>query len=239
MKSFVINLDKDVDRLKSISSQLESLKIPFERFPAILGTDLPESVIQESVNRFRWACAVGRPVRMGEIGCALSHAGVYRQMIQNGITAAQIFEDDITIDQGFFAQQKAVLGVIDVNRPQVFLYSAHNEDRRDEIVEPSVLRWKSSFFTDAYVITQPAAKVILKKNFPMHVPCDHWGRWARRGLIELYHVFPSSIMQKREEFGSQTSGAGALRVDPFCQPWYLLYKFRRLMGLVIDRGLPL
>jgi GR25 family glycosyltransferase involved in LPS biosynthesis len=39
MKIYVINLDKDVDRLNAISRQLESFGLSWERIPAIYGKD--------------------------------------------------------------------------------------------------------------------------------------------------------------------------------------------------------
>ena len=39
---YVINLDRDTERLASISANLAALGLPFERLPAVIGKDVPE-----------------------------------------------------------------------------------------------------------------------------------------------------------------------------------------------------
>jgi GR25 family glycosyltransferase involved in LPS biosynthesis len=39
---YVINLDRDVERMASIRANLEALGLPFERLSAVMGKDVPE-----------------------------------------------------------------------------------------------------------------------------------------------------------------------------------------------------
>ena len=76
MKVFVINLDKDKDRMASIDAQLKGLGVQYERISGVYAKNLPGQERKCFVNNFRWWCAVGRPISPAEIGCAMSHYGI-------------------------------------------------------------------------------------------------------------------------------------------------------------------
>ena len=92
MKVFLINLDRDQERLKAADAQLKALGVEYEWIPAVYGKSLSQEEKQRKVNRFRWWCAVGRSMTDGELGCALSHAAVYRWM---GLNMTEGFVYDI------------------------------------------------------------------------------------------------------------------------------------------------
>lgn len=131
---------------------------------------------------------MGRAVLDGEIGCALSHFQVYRKMIAERIPIACIFEDDVTfLEPDGAARLKEIEQFVDINRRQVVLLSDHG---RFEKPGHMIKRVQYGISTDAYVITLPAAKAILRLNYPMRTPCDHWARWVKQNGIELYRSYP-------------------------------------------------
>jgi hypothetical protein len=92
-KVYVINLEKDTERLESISTSLHSQNIEFERFNAILGsTVLEDSRITKPCNIF---CTDGMK------GCALSHRTVWETMIKNDNKYIMVLEDDSHINTSF------------------------------------------------------------------------------------------------------------------------------------------
>ena len=103
---------------------------------------------------------------------------------------------------------------IDVNRPQVALISNHRDkDSSQEFRLNSVL---SGSYTDGYVITLPAAKKILEKNFPIKCPSDTWTFWRQKGWIELYQAYPEGVNQEwntTEGYVSDVTAAGDVVVD--------------------------
>ncbi len=98
-KIYVINLDKDADRLSFMSSQLTELGLSFERFPAILGKE------HDFSNEYDASLCVkknGVPMTTSELGCALSHKKVYEKILQGQEEFGLVFEDDIAIhDKNF------------------------------------------------------------------------------------------------------------------------------------------
>lgn len=228
IKVFVINLDKDKDRMASIDAQLRRLGVDYERIAGVYAKELPKVELQKTVNRFRWWCAVGRPVVLAEIGCALSHKKIYGEM-RSG-EAVCVLEDDVTIDETFVMKVKDVEMVIDCSRPQVYLLSNH----RGRFSGSGIVRHSFGLCTDGYIITKPAADAILRHNFPMQVPCDHWGRWVGQGALELYHVLPACVSQNQERFGTSTQ-ANAEDVSEYPPLKWILHKGKRVIGKSIDK----
>ena len=78
MKTFVINLAKNNDRMLIMHAQLKRLGIKYERVDALYGKDMDSESKCRAVRTFRWHCAIGRRARDSEIGCALSHYKIYQ-----------------------------------------------------------------------------------------------------------------------------------------------------------------
>lgn len=228
MKVFLINLDKDVDRLKAADVQLRHLGVEYERVSGVYVKEMPEVDRKRAVNRFRWWCAIGRPIVSAEIGCALSHYNIYRSMKPG--EAVCILEDDVIMTDDFPCRLKEVESFVDARRPQIIMLSSHNWLQSGS----GIVRNKTAMCTDAYVITQPAAVALLKANLPMQVPCDHWWRWGQKGIIELYHALPTTVTQNQAQFGTSTQ-ANADVVSKYPPLKWCLHKAKRLVGKTIDR----
>lgn len=230
MKVYLINLDKDKERLAAADAQLTRLGVAYERVRAVYAKELSQAELDAAVNKRRWKLAVGRPVRAGEIGCAMSHYMVYREMTE----PVCMLEDDVILDERFQAVLKTVDQWIDPNRPQVVLLSNHTRE-----IGSGIVRTQGDMYTEGYVITPSAAQALLKANWPMQVPCDHWGRWVGRGLIELYHAFPTVCRQDQAQYESGTVDKGCFRVSELGPVAWAWHKAKRLMGKTLDRMLPL
>lgn len=228
MKVFVINLDKDKGRMASVDAQLRRLGIEYERVSGVYAKEMPVSELREMFNRFRWWCAIGRPVVPAEIGCALSHYNIYRSMTQGDVVC--ILEDDVMLTDEFPRRLKEVEAFVTAEKPQVIMLSSHNWLQSGS----GIVRSKTAMCTDAYVITQPAAVALLKANLPMQVPCDHWWRWGQKGIIELYHALPTTVTQNQAQFGTSTQ-ANADVVSKYPPLKWCLHKAKRLVGKTIDR----
>ena len=243
MKVFVINLDRDVDKMKSIDSQLKALGVEYERISAIYGKNLSVEQQRVAYSPFRWWCAIGRPIAPAEIGCALSHHSIYRRIVDENLPCACILEDDVALAPNFAQQRKFVEDNIQTSKKQLILLSDHSvEDRKDgtfvcsEGEPPNLQRTNNDLCSEGYCVTTRAAEALLKCNTPISVPLDHWGRLAKQGGIELYHAKPTVCNQKQNVFGT-TTAAERTSVNDLPLPLYLMYKFKRLIGKTIDNTL--
>ena len=233
MKIFLVNLDRDKERLASIDGQLKKMHIEYERVSAIYGKDLSKNDLEQVYSSFRWWCAMGRPVALAEIGCALSHYQIYRRMVASeGMSYCCILEDDVELSPQFKSTLHEVECWLEPAKPQVVILNDHQH--RYEGLEPGIHR---SLFggtcTDGYVLTRTAAQNLLKANLPIIVPCDTWGRWVRQRRIELYHVVPAVVRQMQEVFGSMTL-ENRVDVAKFPLLLRLLHKMKRGLGKATD-----
>ena len=232
LKTFVINLEKDTERMASIDRQLRQLGLVYERISAAYGKDLSVGERREVFSAFRWWCAMGRPVAPAEIGCALSHYNIYRRMVEDEkLPYCCILEDDIALSQAFNSTLKEVERWIDPMKPQVVILNDHQNAYGGLSV--GIHRSPGGTCTDGYVLTRVAARNLLDANLPIIVPCDTWGRWVRQGRIELYHAVPAVVRQMQDVFGSMTS-ENRSDVSKLPLPKRILHKAKRAVGKTLD-----
>ena len=105
---FVINLDRDKDRLAFMARQLDALGLAWERFPAVLGLAVPDEL------RAWFFTPEGAPsptLTPGEIGVYASHLSAHHRLLASDFDAALVFEDDVEISArlpAFLAQVDAL-----------------------------------------------------------------------------------------------------------------------------------
>jgi glycosyl transferase family 25 len=97
--AFLLNLDRDTERLEHMRDQLKKAHISFERLSGILGDALPADL------RSYFFAADGSPLttmKRGELGCYASHVRAL-QLIASGAygEAVLVMEDDLDIETGF------------------------------------------------------------------------------------------------------------------------------------------
>ena len=102
MQIFVINLKEDIERRQSITKCLKELHLDFEIFNAIKGKDIDrpnnplvydkdECLVKHN---FLSKTVMRGKLSDGELGCALSHLGVYQEIVKRNLPGAIILEDD-------------------------------------------------------------------------------------------------------------------------------------------------
>lgn len=106
---YVINLDRSVDRWTRMKDQCRRLGLLCQRVPAVDGSKLSKEEISRSATRF---CQNFCTTSM--IGCALSHIGVWKRIIQQGHEHTLVMEDDADLVPTFAAGlQRALADVPD------------------------------------------------------------------------------------------------------------------------------
>lgn len=97
--TFVINLDKDKERMVFMHNQLTKLNIEYHRQSAILGKEY-----QSTLSEYDEELAIkkgGHKMLPGEVGCALSHAKVLESVVREKIPYTLILEDDVILPDNF------------------------------------------------------------------------------------------------------------------------------------------
>lgn len=98
---YVINLKKDIEKKLHMQALCEQHLLECHFVDAVYGKNLTEDNIAQVYSKKKAIHEFGRELTKGEIGCALSHLSVYKEIVDKNIGMAIIFEDDIVIQDGF------------------------------------------------------------------------------------------------------------------------------------------
>lgn len=101
---YVINLDEDTARLDRISRQLRERGLPFTRFSAFRGRDIPDPW-KEQFEDAR--------IGAGEVGCYASHLQVMADMLDSEDRIRVVLEDDAMLSPHF----SELLGMLPASLP--------------------------------------------------------------------------------------------------------------------------
>ena len=227
MRTFLINLDRDTTRLGHMKAMLAGLGIAYERQSAIYAKELSRSELKRLFRPVRSFIACRECMPVGAIGCALSHNAVYRRMIEEDIPVALVLEDDIVIESGFTELLGKAKEFLDPSRPQILQFSAWKDGRDGNDVPDGIVEEDGLFCTDAYCVTLAAARLILKVNSPVITVADSFRRWHKRFGLELFRIYPTTVRQDNDTFGTNISGDEKRHIPSFLRS--LLRSIDRLL----------
>jgi len=98
---FVISLSGS-HRREAMAQQLARWPGAWSFVDAVYGRDLTDADLARCYDEATVIRRIGRPMTKGEIGTALSHASVYRRIVEEGIPCALVLEDDAVLEDAFF-----------------------------------------------------------------------------------------------------------------------------------------
>jgi glycosyl transferase family 25 len=171
---FVISLPRSIDRREMVAQNLTRLGVSFKVLEAVDGKLLtPEQGALYSSSRAK--SEFGRWLTPGEIGCALSHIGIYEGMVSEGTGVALILEDDVILSE---AAPSAIRDLLtsDFEWEFVNLISDSPEKLVGRISDYSGFSLTSFVSganrTGAYLLSLAGAKKLLSKAYPVRLPAD-------------------------------------------------------------------
>ena len=236
MNVYVINLKKNDERMKKMDVQLRALNIEYERFDAIYGNDITKDEMGSLYNAFAWWCTQGYRIRLGQLGCALSHLELYRKLLMSDKQCCCIMEDDLEIRPMFPNVLSYIENHIDINSPQVVLLHKHFSDRAPVTNDIHLVEIAYERCADAYVINKKAAASLLEQNFPVKRPCDHWSMFARNGRLRLFQAFPTTCGQIWDSnYKSDVYAGDCIDVRKMNLVKLGMWKCKRVIGKVLAR----
>ena len=174
-KVFVINLEKDKEKLRSFDSIMNTNHIKYERFNAILGSKVDkDNRLTDYCNTF---CTDGMK------GCALSHRSIWELMVQNNYKNVLIFEDDSIIDKNFDRDFQHVWNHLPQNYDIIYfgctfgcsdksisnsIFKKLNGYENEEINE-FIMTTKGTAGTYCYMLSLEGAKKFSTKPINFHI----------------------------------------------------------------------
>ena len=167
MKKYVINLKHREDRLFNFRNKnFRSLEREYEVFPAVNGKDISwHNIKQEGLCTQRdWIDPFkNQKLNKGELGCFLSHVGVWQQILDSGEPGI-VFEDDAEINHELWDEDGYKV-LFDEDPTLDFLYLQHNENRED-MAQPvdgndNLVKPFYPYNMTAYIITPRAIQKMI------------------------------------------------------------------------------
>jgi glycosyl transferase family 25 len=207
---YVINLDKDTERLEKIDAQLRRYGIAYERFPAILGVTVgSHPAFSSFCNTF---CTDSMK------GCALSHTRIWKEMIEKDYKAVLILEDDAILADDFDARFRATWSQVPSDYDILYLgcgFKCENDSfvpavvnkvlgHTPEQVDDKIKSVSGSVGFYGYVLKNDAARKL--KSAPIHTHIDlQMQFWIQEYDLAAYSVNPLLVLTKDEGTGSNLS----------------------------------
>ncbi|MCX8588222.1 MULTISPECIES: glycosyltransferase family 25 protein [unclassified Gilliamella] len=188
MKVFAINLSSAVNRRDRISNLCKKLKMDFEIITAIDGRELDENFINDNVYDYK-NCFLTK----GEIGCALSHIGVYKEIINRRLPYALIIEDDAIFDSRTVDFMSAF-----EKKPKngIFLLTGDVEyakNKKMRLGDFNVFPIAKAIRATGYIITLKTAKKMVEFLMPIRYEADMFEIFRTCGNIKTYFTLPHLI----------------------------------------------
>ena len=202
MNAYLINLDRSPQRLAFMREQLDAMGVKFTRVSAVDGRKLTAGERKERFSKIRSFIAARKRLSDAEIAVALSHVECCKKIAASDAPCSLILEDDVILEEGFTKALERIEAFVDPKRAQCVLLSGYGVPDAQTLPE-EIRKVSSAWCADAYVLTKPAAKLILRANNPVITVADSFKRWRKRFGLELYRAFPSTARQDDESFASE------------------------------------
>jgi glycosyl transferase family 25 len=213
--TFYINLDHDAGRREALERQLDALALPHRRFPGVYGKALSADELARHYNHAR-AVAESRELTIGEVGCALSHLGVYRTMLEEDLPYALILEDDAKLGPDVPAVLEALTRHVSADEPVVTLLTHidryFKRSARPLTSDHATVRLANyQWLAHGYFVTRAAARRMVEQLYPVWLAADYWYKFEREGIVKMQAVVPYVIGVQNFDSGSNLEADRAIK----------------------------
>jgi GR25 family glycosyltransferase involved in LPS biosynthesis len=196
---YVINMDKDVERMKRFDEQMRHHGIEYKRITAIKGTDVSHS--KHMTDFCKVYCTDGIK------GCALSHHLIWDDMIKHGYSKICVFEDDALLSDTFNEDLPAMWQQLPTTFDLFFmgcnmkcgdthtiskLIVAVEGTAPPERINTHMLKVGGTVGTHGYVISRHCAELFHSLQFGTHIDFE-MGRWIKQYNLEAYSPDPKLV----------------------------------------------
>jgi GR25 family glycosyltransferase involved in LPS biosynthesis len=211
-KVYVINLDKDTERLARFDEQMKEHRIEYTRVSAVVG-----STVKDSPKLTPWC---NQFCTNGMKGCALSHQQIWNDMLKHSYKNVLVFEDDAILEPNFNAVFKEAwdelphdfdifyLGCTVMCDNSYKISKAINTVRDTPPVPLSehIHTVKGSIGTHSYIISNKCAKLFSNLSINFHIDSEIT-KWIGQYGLSAYSCNPLIVKVRESDSGSNLSEA--------------------------------
>lgn len=171
---YVINLDRDVERMASLAASLRALGLGYVRIPAVLGKEVAgwEQLVDAGLYGARNRNLMPRP---GEVGCYLSHLKAMEEFLRTDAPWCVILEDDVEILPACLPVLAALGERDDWDLAKLFCFHSGLPVRKRALTATHhlVVHLTRTTSSAAYALNRRAAETLLRSMRPITEQVDH------------------------------------------------------------------
>ncbi|OCW58350.1 glycosyltransferase family 25 protein [Hoeflea olei] len=218
IEAFIIHLARAEARRPQVERIRAASPVPAEVIDAVDGRALPKAEIDAVLSRQSlFDPPYPFELSMGEIGCFLSHRKVWREIVERGLAAGLVLEDDVEIDREAFARAFAMASEV-VDREGYIQFqvrpvpgSAAEVERRGDVVlvRPDIVMLRTS----AQLVSAAQAARLLELSERIDRPVDGLLQMGWVTGVAPGCVIPSGVSDRTAQAGGSTisiAGRGGL-----------------------------
>ena len=171
---YVINLDRDVERMASLAGSLRGLNLTYVRVSAVLGKEVPdwEKLVDVELYGARNRLPMPRP---GEVGCYLSHLKAMEEFLRTDAPWCVILEDDVEVRPECVEVLAALGQKDDWDLVKLFCFHSGLPVRKRALTPTHqlVVHLTRTTSSAAYAVNRRAAETLLRSMRPITEQVDH------------------------------------------------------------------
>jgi glycosyl transferase family 25 len=217
ISAFVITLERAVERRPHAKWIETNVPLPCVAISAVDGKAMTPDAVASMYSRQIHEPRYPHALRLGEIGCFLSHRKAWQTMIDQELDAALILEDDVTFEvERLHEAVKFVLeNMVDGDYIQLQVRdvaSSHPVVVRNEqhsLVQPC----PAPLRTTAQIVTRAAAERLLKLTKNIDRPVDAFLQMTWVTGVPVKVVLPRVVSEISQQIGGSTLGGNG-------RPWH-------------------
>ena len=182
-KIYFINLDENIDRWNKLSHK------NIIRFPAINGKKIDKNkLIKDKIISSK------NNLKLGQIGCALSHISVLKLIQKQDEQYGLILEDDVIIPDNFSVNQLKLPNNFDL----LFLGGCNikGEKISENLIKPTKIDGTYNLCWHAVLVNKNSVQKILDLLIPLRRPIDSQIR-EEYNKLNVFYYYPNIINQNK------------------------------------------
>ena len=178
---FIINLKRCIKKkTKMIEKMKQYPEINYSFFEAIDGQEINNNFMDKNNYQIleSWRDPLNNiKIKLGEIGCSLSHYKIYEKIIESDYDVTLILEDDVEFTSDFFNKLNITLNNLETikNWDILFLGRKKLTNTIEIVVKNDIHNYSYSYWTIGYLINKNACEKIINSNFIKNIiPIDEF-----------------------------------------------------------------
>ncbi len=232
IKTYLINLNRSIDRLEVMNNRLNTVGLSYERVSAIDGITLSSEMYKEISPNTRYP----HPLTVGEVACFLSHKKCWELFLQSNFEWALILEDNCTLSKSamqYFTESTWIppdCKLINFcNREDNTIFS----DKQVTLTDGNtLLRVKITppIGAYAYIISKEAAKNAIEQSEVIYEPVDNFlfGAFSSYASKNAHWRLKGSVIWRCNETKTTIIGRSNHKYS-----WYSIHPKRLLKKVYI------